>query len=90
MNAPPGTYWYHSHVDHQETDNRYQYISIHLNISIKNISQDLYIDPSATQRGNGLQGAMVIKDKQPLYPDVIDIPDKQMIILQVESLIVQM
>ena len=52
MNAPPGTYWYHSHV--------------------------------GAQRTNGLEGALIIKDKKPLrqYSRVIDKPGKQTIVLQ--------
>ena len=51
LNAPPGTYWYHSHT--------------------------------AYQRGWGLQGAMVIKDKSPpaQYRGVVDIPHQQTISL---------
>ena len=52
MNAPPGTYWYHSHV--------------------------------GAQRTNGLEGALIIKDKKPprQYSKVIDKPGKQTIVLQ--------
>merc|ERR1739844_645188 len=48
--APPGTYWYHSHV--------------------------------GAQRTNGLQGALIIKDKESPNPHVIDCPRNQTIIVQ--------
>ena len=50
FNAPPGTYWYHSH--------------------------------EGAQRTNGLQGGLIIKDKEPPRPHVRDNPVRQTIILQ--------
>ena len=51
LNAPPGTYWYHSHV--------------------------------GAQRTNGLQGALIIKEKyNKLYKNLIDQPRTQTIIVQ--------
>ena len=51
FNAPPGTYWYHSHV--------------------------------GAQRTNGLQGALIIKEKyKKLYKNLIDQPRTQTIIVQ--------
>ena len=50
FNAPPGTYWYHSH--------------------------------EGAQRTNGLQGGLVIKERNPEYPGAVDVPCKQTLLVQ--------